>query len=262
MNIGKYEPGANITLNEVTGNDRDGWKQISIPGINHVPHTVINVAKTDRWIAVKDVASYNRNPTHGVYESVMGTKTPWIRWKNTVSTENRHSSTIENRHEYVRLLGGHGEHSLLVEYDAAEARKEDETAEMRVVKTPAYHQGLERPCINPSLDRYWTTFLREKHPKGTRLHFVGDVDLTYIFDYPEELPPTLVSKAAVVMNQAKVNGMLRTYNSHAFPYTRPTIDGFSDIGWPLDADANVCVLVVTQQERMEWGADRHLLKSG
>lgn len=251
MNIGKYAPGANITLNEVTGNDRDGWKQISIPGINHVPHTVINVAKTDRWIAVKDVASYNRNPTNGVYESVMGTKTPWIRWKNTASTK--------NRDEYgMREYGGS---SLIAEYDAAEARKEDEVAEMRIQKTPAYHQGLERPCINPSLNRYWTTFIREKHPKGTRLHFVGDVDLTYIFDYPEELPPTLVSKAAVVMNQAKVNGLLTSYNSHSFPYTRPTIDGFSDIGWPLDAGANVCVLVVTQQERMEWGADRHLLKS-
>lgn len=253
MNIRKYAPGSNITLNEVTGNDRDGWTQISIPGINHVPHTTIKIANTDRWIAVKDVASYNRNPTQGIYESVMGTKTPWIRWKNTTPTE--------NPDEYVRRLGGHNHHSLLAEYEAAEARKEDEIAEMRVVKTPAYHQGLERPCINPSLDRYWTTFLRDTHLGGIRLHFVGDTNLTYIFDYPEELPPTLVAKAAVVMNQTKINGMLHTYNSHAFPYTRPTIDGFGDIGWPLDAQASVCVLVVTQQERMEWGADKHLLKS-
>lgn len=208
MNMTKFAPGMNITVNPLEEwNGRDGWTQVSIPGLNHIPHTIINIGKTDRWIAVKDVGAYSRSPTSGVIE---------------------------------------------------EARKED--AEMKVHRILSFYKNLPTPCVNPSLDKYWVTFIREKHPRGVRLHFIGDADLTYIFDYPEELPPTLATKAAVVMNQAKINGLLHTYNSHSFPYTRPTIEGFEDIGWPLDVEASVCVLVVTGKERIEWDANRHLFK--
>lgn len=240
MNMTKFAPGMNITVNPLEGWDgRDGWTRVSIPGLNHIPHTIINIGKKDRWVAVKDVAAYSRSPTSGVYETVVGKTTPWIRWKNS-------------KDFVVRGV------SHIADLDIEEARKED--AEMKVHRTYPFYKDLPTPCINPSLDKYWVTFIREKHPGGVRLHFVGDADLTYIFDYPEELPPTLAAKAAVVMNQAKINGLLHTYNSHAFPYTRPTIEGFEDIGWPLDVEASVCVLVVTGNERIEWDADRHLLK--
>ena len=247
MNMTKYAPGMNITVNPLEGwNGLDGWTQVSIPGLSHIPHTTVNTGKKDRWIAVKDVAAYSRSPTSGVYETVIGKITPWTRWKNSK--------------DFVVRGVSRGITIRIADLDIEEARKENADTEMQVLKTDPFYKDLATPCINPSLDRYWVTFIREKHPGGVRLHFVGDADLTYIFDYPEELPPTLAAKAAVVMNQAKVNGLLHTYNSHSFPYTRPTIEGFEGIGWPLDAEASVCVLIVTRKELIEWGADKHLLK--